>query len=143
MPDPLADILDALAEQIADELSAVQDLQVIGEMNLTPQTIPSIDIYPDDEFQTPSAFGGKVTLNLLIRARVNTVEHEGAQRLLFSLMDPYTEATSLMLAVESDTTIGGKVDNIACDPPSGFGAYVEPDGKGALLGCTWRARVTY
>jgi len=133
--------MDALAAQIDTVLSPqIANLQVVGRMNLTP-TWPSIDIYPGDPFQERSGFGSEdVDLGLVVRARVSTIEHEGAQDVLLGLMDP-TAATSVVKAVESDATLGGRVQQVICDPPSDFGAFVEPNSQGALLGCTWRARV--
>jgi hypothetical protein len=111
-------------------------------MMLNP-TPPAVDIYPAaDPFQEPSGFGGQdTTINLIIRARVSTVEHEGAQDILLGLMDP-NGAQSVVRAVASSRTLNGTVQDAVCDPPSDFGAFLEPTGTGALLGCTWVARIT-
>ncbi len=133
--------MDALAAQLTSVLvPVVPDLQVTGRMNLNP-TPPSIDIYPGDPFQEPSGFGGLDTnVNFVVRARVTTVEHEGAQDVLLELMDP-TASTSVVQAIAANSTLSGAVQQAVCDPPSDFGAYVEPSGQGALLGAVWQTRV--
>lgn len=134
--------MDALASQLAAVLSpALPELQIAGRMLINP-TPPAMDIYPADPFQEASGFGGIDTdIYLLVRARVSPVDHEGAQDALLALMDPGA-STSVVQAVMANKTLSGKVQDLNCQPPSDFGAYVEPDGRQALLGCTWNVRVT-
>ncbi len=139
----LLEVMDALATQLQTQLDPGEDdFQVVGRMMFNP-TPPAIDIYPAaDPFQEPSGFGGQdTTINLIIRARVSTVEHEGAQDTLLAFMDP-GGANSVVRAVAYDRTLSGTVQDAVCDPPSDFGAFLEPIGTGALLGCTWTARIT-
>ena len=135
--------MDALAAQLETELAPhVTNLQVVGRMTFNP-TDPCIDIYPDDPFQEASGFGEMDTdLHFVVRARVSTVDHEGAQDMLLALMDPTGDA-SVRKAVSADKTIGGTVQDAVCFPPSDFAAFVAPaPSKGALLGCTWSVTVT-
>jgi hypothetical protein len=60
--------------------------------------------------------------------------------LLLSMMDP-AATTSVALAITEDETLGGVVEFAGVEPPTEFGAYTDPGGSGALLGCTWRVRV--
>jgi hypothetical protein len=143
LPDPtIAEVMDALAEQIQTGLDpAVETLQVTPRMTFNP-TPPSIDIYPSDPFQERLAFGlGEVEVFFDVRARVSTAEHEGGQDLLLSLMDP-AALTSVAAAISADRTLGGAVQDAQAESPSNFGAYVDPGPNStALLGCTWRTRV--
>jgi hypothetical protein len=137
----LGEVMDALAAQLDSELAPlIEDLQVTGRMTFNP-TPPSIDIYPSDPFQEQIAFGGRqVAAFFDVRARVSTAEHEGGQDFLLSMMDPRAD-TSVYQALVKDKTLNSTVQDVSVEPPSNFGAYVDPGGAGALLGCTWRTRV--
>lgn len=140
MPD-VRDIMDALAAQIAANLSAVDGLQVHARLLWNP-TPPAIDIYPGTPFQEGIAMREKA-LYFTVRARVNTPDHEGAQDLLLDLMDP-DSANSVEDAIRVDPTLGGVVEYaaVASDSPSEFGAFTDPGGEGfTLIGCTWRVQV--
>jgi hypothetical protein len=144
LPDStLLEVMDALADQLETVLSPqIDQLQVVGRMMLNPSP-PTLDIYPSaDPFQDPSGVGGSdVQVNLIIRGRVSPVDHEGAQDVLLGLMD-WASATSVVKAVNANRTLGGYVQDVYCQPPSDFAAFIEPDSRGALLGCTWVAKVT-
>ena len=143
--------MQALRDQIAVELTggstspgtatpAVDELTIYPLLQWSP-TPPAIDVYPADPFQNGIAFGrGNNEIFLTVRARVDTPDHEAAQDLLLSLMDPVA-VTSLAGAVTADRTLGGTVERVDIEGPSDFGVFIDPGG-GALLGCTWKARVT-
>ena len=146
-----AEIMLALADQIALTLtggttSPGTAAAAVAELSVNPLLVwnpspPAIDIYPADPFQEGIAFGkGNVDMNFEVRARVNTPDHDGAQELLLSLMDPVA-VTSVAAAIVSDRTLGGVVEHVMVEGPSDYGFFVDPGG-GALLGCTWKARVT-
>ena len=134
-------ILDALATQIATRLASITDLQVDGRLIPSP-TPPSIDVYPADPFQEALTFGrGNNILFVTVRARVTTVDNEGGQELLLSMMDPVS-AVSVAQAVTYDKTLGGAVGKVSViEGPSGYGVVQDAGGQGALLGCTWRVQV--
>ncbi len=143
MPDAtLIEVMDAIATQLETVLvPVIPDLQVRGRMLINP-TPPAVDVYPADPFQEASGFGGIDTdVYLLVRARVSPVDHEGAQDALLAMMDPGA-STSVLKALMANKTLSGKCQDLNCQPPSDFGAYVEPDGRTALLGCTWTVQVT-
>lgn len=134
----------AMAAQIADELTDIPDLQVVGELAWFP-TPPCIDIYPaTEEFQQQQAFGvGNDTLSFTVRARVNTPDHEGAQTLLLSLVDPKAD-TSLQQAILADRTLDGAVTDMwISSGPSGYGGFPDVNSQNAFayLGCTWTVTV--
>jgi len=143
LPDPtVLEILDAMAAQVVDELDAViESLQVVPRMMLSPSP-PTIDIYPDTPFTARIGMGaGNREFAFLVRARVGTPDHEGGQDLLLMMMDPRAP-TSVHAALESDSTLGGKVEDVWVDGPTGFGTFPSPGGDGSLMGCTWSAIVT-
>ncbi len=140
----VAQIMDALADQLHDELDGViEGIQIEPRMNINPSPDPvAIDIYPGDPFQEPDAFGhGENDIMLTVRARVNTPDSEGAPDALLALMDPQA-STSLEQAVLSDATLGSTVGNLRMETPaSNFGIFPDASGTAAFLGCTWTVRI--
>jgi hypothetical protein len=137
--------MDALQKQIENVLCGtanpvIELLQVHGRLVVNP-TPPAVDIYPADPFQQAFTMGTREFF-FNVRARVSTAENEGGQDLLLSMMDPEA-ATSMSAAILSDRTLGGKVDNLKVDGPSGFGVFPVPASSSgaALLGCTWQVEI--
>ena len=145
MPEStLADVMDALAAQLQDELAGtvpeIDDLQVVSRLIFNP-TPPAIDIYPNEEFMEQISFGsGNVAVFFTVRARVTTADHPAGQDLLLSMMDSRS-ATSVVQALGQDTTLNGTVDDVLAEPPSNYGLFVDPGQATGLLGCTWRVGV--
>jgi hypothetical protein len=106
----LAEIMDALADQIWEAINNVLDVdvQVEPRMVLSP-TPPTIDMYPADPSTDPDlrAFtdmlGGEL---IVVRARVQTADHEAGQDLLLALMDDEDDL-SIVRAIQADPTLGG------------------------------------
>lgn len=148
MSATVADIMDALATSIDNELCGTASvpiipyLQVDGRMVPSP-TPPAIDIYPSDPFQEPLGYGGtNNVIYLTVRARVGTPDSEGGQDLLLSMMDTDAD-TSVAGAILANKTLGGSVGQLSiASGPSAFGVF-EATGTtdGNLLGCTWTVRV--
>lgn len=138
-----------MAAQIQEELCGtanpplIEELQVVGGMWGNPST-PSIDILNGDDFVVDLAYGlGNIEFNFLVRARVSTVDDEGGQDLLDSMMDPRA-ATSVALAILGDRTLGGVVEDCAVIEQSGYALFpipADPEG-GSYIGATWTVRVT-
>lgn len=145
----LIDILDALATTLEDAYATVDigsgiTIQVVGRLNPNPSP-PSIDIYPGHPSTDDNEGGGFSDnhggLIFTVRARVSTADSEAGQDFLLALMDAQDElnvATAL-------TTLGGPLDDlvssIKVEGPSGYTQYVDPGGKGSLLGCDWKVTV--
>ncbi len=130
----------ALADQIRTVI-ADPSVQVAPMLVWNP-TPPCIDIYPSETFQEQESFGkGNTVIYLDVRARVNTPDHDGAQELLLSLMDPEGD-TSVQQAILSDDTLDNIVESVTTSAgPSNYGIFPDPSGQGAFLGCTWTTRV--
>ncbi len=130
----------ALADQIRTVI-ADPSVQVAPMLVWNP-TPPCIDIYPSETFQEQESFGkGNTVIYLDVRARVNTPDHDGAQELLLSLMDPEGD-TSVQQAILSDDTLDNIVESVTTSAgPSNYGIFPDPSGQGAFLGCTWTVRV--
>jgi hypothetical protein len=138
----IMEVRAAITDQIGLVLGPlVTGLQTSGGRMLTNPTPPSIDIYPASPFQEQIAMGGgNNDMFFNVRARVNTPDHEGAEELLCSFMDP-TAATSVALAITSDPTLGGLVEHAWADPPTDYQLFVDSSGGGGFLGCLWLTRV--
>jgi hypothetical protein len=139
----IMEIRAAITDQIDAVLTPlVEGLQTSGGRMLTNPSPPSIDIYPASPFQEQIAMGrGNNEMFFNVRARVNTPDHEGAEELLCSLMDP-TAATSVALAITSDLTLGGLVEDVWAGPPTDYQLFVDTGGGGGFLGCLWLTQVT-
>jgi hypothetical protein len=148
-----AAILDALGNQLEAQLAnglgtadpLLDELQVYRRMTWNPSP-PTIDMYPDPEFQAQIGMGrGNNELIFLVRARVNTPDYEGAQDLLLAMMDQQ-DSLSVAAAItaagtaSASKTLGGMVESVTVEGPSDFGVFTDPGGS-SLLGCTWRVRV--
>jgi hypothetical protein len=134
------EIMEALAAQIDNELALIPDLQVVGGLVWNP-TPPTIDIFPADPFEQLIAYGNEKALFFVVRARVDTPDREGAQALLLSMMDSRDTDHSVEVAILSDDTLGGLVQQITVEAgPAEFGAFVDPGGS-ALVGTTWQTQV--
>lgn len=135
----------ALADQVRDTLEdEIEGIQVEPMLVINPSCSPvAVDVYPADPFQTGIAFGlANNEMMLLIRARVNTPDTDGAQDVLLSLMDPFAD-TSLAQAVLADRTLSGTVeDAVVSEGPSNYGIFADAGGQGNYLGCTWTVKVT-
>lgn len=136
----LLEVQTALADQIRDTLDNT-DIQVEPLLVWNP-TPPAIDIYPADPFQEQERLGvGNDLIFLSVRARANTPDHDGAQELLLSLMDPKA-STSVQQAILTDETLNSTVTQaVVFEGPTNYGIFPDPSGQGAFLGCTWTVRV--
>jgi len=131
--------MDALAEQIDDQLgTAIPNLQVENRLHPNP-TPPSIDIYPGTPFTEVIAYGSRHQYWFTVRARVLTADNEAGQDLLLAMMDA-DEDESVETAIRSTRTYAGaKLGNI--EGPTEYGIFTDSGGEGSLLGCTWRVAV--
>lgn len=144
---PSASLLDLIAE-LADTLReaitpAIEDIQVEPRRTLNP-TPPSIDIYPaEQQFRGDDGEGfGEVSgsVNLTIRARVNTTDHDAAQDFLIELNDEISDI-GVAAIVEEDQTLNGLATSVEVTFASGIGFYEDIPGTGALPGCHWTVKI--
>lgn len=134
----LADIMDALADQIRTALADVTDvaIQVEPRLLINP-TPPTIDIYPgdgrDDQSQAFDDVSGGYFIS--VRARVALGDNIEAQSLLIALMDD-ADPLSLGYAILSDPHLDG-LARIDIRSQTGFVVVQTPGADGALLGCVF------
>jgi hypothetical protein len=137
----LAQILDAMADQIRDVTEQVTDVDVQVEprwvVNPSP---PTIDMYPADPSDEPElrAFGDPLGAELItVRARVGMSDHLEVQNLLLAFMDD-TDPLSIALALMDDKTLGGVAQSLDVRSRSGYVRVLE---GGDYLGCLWQVVV--
>ncbi len=140
MTATLAEVMDALADQIRDVVENVTDVavQVESRIVLNP-TPPTIDMYPADPSGDPElrAFADMVGGELLtVRARVSTVDHVAGQDLLLALMDD-VDPLSLGAAIYEDKTLNGLAADIHLRERSGYVTFLDTGGDAQTLGFTW------
>jgi len=129
----------ALREALATNLSSLPNVQVSAYLLANP-TPPSIHVVPGmtEYHQT---FGGNTAewWEFSVQAFVAAVQDIGAQRRLDEMLDD-SGASSVKVAIESDTTLGGACDDLIVLRRTGYQIYT-PDGRGAVLGAEWTVRV--
>jgi hypothetical protein len=137
----LAQIMDALADQIRSVLVDVTDVTVQVEPRwVTNPTPPCIDIYPSDPSNDPElrtmgdVVGGEL---LTVRARVDMADTAAGQDLLLAFMDD-EDPLSIMQAIEEDDTLGGVAAAVDYRGRSGYVRIVE---SADLIGCLWSVLV--
>jgi acyl-CoA thioesterase len=137
----LAQILDAMADQIRDVTEQVTDVDVQVEprwvVNPSP---PTIDMYPADPSDEPElrSFGDPLGAELItVRARVGMSDHLEVQNLLLAFMDD-TDPLSVALALMDDKTLGGVAQSLDVRSRSGYVRVLE---GGDYLGCLWQVVV--
>ena len=136
----LAEIMDALADQIRDAMEDVTDLDVQVEPRMYVQPDPTcIDMYPTDPSNDPDlrAFsqlhGGEL---ITVRARFSTADHDSGQDLLLALMDD-TDELSLEQAVHSRPDAWRARVRPGLPGAFGYITFIDSASDAALLGATW------
>jgi hypothetical protein len=137
----IADMMDALAAQLQEELCGtanppvVTNLQVVGRMNPNP-TPPSIDVYPSTPFTEVIAYGNQRQYWFTVRARVTTADQKGGQDLLLAMMDDGSNESVEEAIRSTRSYAGAKLGDI--EGPTEFGSFTDTGMPESLLGCTWR-----
>jgi hypothetical protein len=135
----LLELAAGIASQLEQRLTIeIPVLQVTGTANRNP-TPPTIDLYPDDPFQEPDAYGTVFRqATFVVRARVTDLDADSGQTLLLEMMDP-ASPKSVAAALAADPSIGGVCNDSVVEGPSGWGEYSDASGE-TLMGCQWRLR---
>lgn len=137
----LAQLLDAMADQVRDVVDDVTDVAVQVEPRwVANPTPPCIDMYPadpstDPELQAMGDILGEPVFE--VRARVDMADTTAGQDLLLALMDEFDPLSIAAALEESD--LDGLAKSIKVRSRSG---YVRVLDGGDFLGCTWQVVVT-
>lgn len=141
----MAEIMDALAEQLEDNLTPPTGV----ELHIEPRAF-SIAEQPSIDMLIPSATGLEEGLAgfgsdtrygafpLVIRAKVSTADVYAGEDMLLDMIDD-DGPMSIVAALDADRTLGGVCDSLTWGhgfPWSGYTDFPTPDGNGILLGST-------
>lgn len=140
-PATLAELLDAIADQLRTVLiTAAPELGFHIEAGLFRSAeMPAINIYPTSRALTQdfAAFGDLYGgWPVAIRAAVSPADIEAGEDLLWALMDDSTDPLSIILALDSDHTLGGVADDVAWGDWAGYQDFGPPDVAGTYVGST-------
>jgi hypothetical protein len=136
----LAELMDAMADQIRGVLDDVTDIAVQVEPRwVSNPTPPCIDIYPadpsaDQELRAFSELMGEPLFT--VRARVDMADTTAGQDLLLALMDD-TDPLSVAAALE-ESNLDGLATSVDVRSRSGYVRVLE---GGEFLGCLWQVIV--
>ena len=137
----LAELMDAMADQIRGVLADVTDVDVQVEprwvVNPTP---PCIDIYPadpsaDQDLRAFTELVGEPVFT--VRARVDMADTTAGQDLLLAFMDE-TDPLSIAAALD-ESDLDGLASSVDVRSRSGYVRVME---GGDFLGCLWTVLVT-
>jgi len=132
-----AEIADALADALSD-LTGTEDIEVASRMVFSPGQA-QIDIYPADPAEEDVTFGPESRTHWwTIRMRTATADGESVQDFLLASRAPAGDG-SVREALLTDPTLGGLVDNIQIQGPSGYRFYSDPSGSATrYVGQEWK-----
>lgn len=138
MPAPT---VSELREELAENLSTIADAQVSAWMlsNPTPGPGGSIEVVPDEVAYDTANARGLDTYRFIVRAYLPLGSDIGAQKRLDALLAP-AGATSVKAALEADTTLDGKAQDLRVVDATGYRVFGRA-GAPELLGCEWTVEV--
>jgi hypothetical protein len=137
----IAAILDAVADQIRDQFTAVTDIDISVEGRaFKAATLPAVDMYltginglDDGLASFYDTVGG---FPVSIRVRVQPADLYAGEDLLLAFMDD-EDPLSIIAALNTDRTIGGLVETLKWGEWTGYTDFPTRDsdgGEGSYLG---------
>jgi hypothetical protein len=121
-----------------DPLTAVEGMQISAYLLSSP-TPPAIQIYPAETEYDLAMGRGLDRWTLTVQAFFALTSDVGSQVSLDALLAP-AGPLSVKQAVESDSTLGGLVDDLSVVSCTGYRVYVRDSG-GPVLGAEWEVQV--
>lgn len=134
-----AQVMDALADQIDAELSAVTDVTIgVHGRAFSAATVPAVDMYPVAPSLLVDQLGGfgelvSSGLPLNIRVRVQPADLYAGEDLLLALTDD-EDPLSIIGALDSDHMVNGHADDLKWGDWAGYIDFPDPNGEGRFLG---------
>lgn len=133
-----ADRLKELREGVAAAMSGIPDVQVSARW-LTNPTPPAVHVFPG-EIDWHAAMGnGHHNWTLTVEAFAALVTDEGAQEVLDRMVADDGDY-SVKAAIESDSTLGGLVEDVTVTRTYDYGLRLKADGT-LVLGCKWDVEI--
>lgn len=129
----------ALAVNIDTVLNAGEKWIGVSPYFLSSVMLPSVQIVPDHiDYDIANARGGDV-LFITVQALIADNFEQSAQDRLDRLLAG-SGPLSMKAAIESDTTLGGLVDDLRVVSSDDYQVYT-PQGQGASLGADWTVQI--
>lgn len=129
-----APTLAQIRSGLETNLTTIPDTQV-SAYRLANPTPPCVMVLGPDEVAYHKAMGnGHDTWTIVVMAFAGLVSDIGAQKVLDKFIAA-TGSTSVKAAIESDTTLGGAVNDLIVVSCSGYREYTV--GQKHLLGAEW------
>lgn len=97
---------------------------------------PCIQIFPEAHTYHEAMQNGAVGKRYVVQALVGFSDDIAAQKRLDALLDD----DSVKAAIESDCTLGGKVDDLIVREASGYKVF-QFEGARTVLGCDWTVEI--
>ncbi|MBX5461640.1 MAG: hypothetical protein IRZ28_11190 [Steroidobacteraceae bacterium] len=130
----MADIRTGLAANLAP-IPGLQESPWL----LSNPTPPAAEIQPDEVDYDQALGRGLDRWRFTVRVFAGFTSDVGAQKLLDLMLAP-SGPRSVKAALESDCTLGGKVDDLRVTRCSGYRLYGR-DGGPSVLGAEWQVEV--
>lgn len=127
-----------IREGLAANLSSIQDVQVSAYM-LSAPTPPAMHIFPSEIEYDQAQQRGLDIVTMTVQAFVALGVDIAAQITLDELL-AQSGVRSVKTAVEADSTLGGKVQDVHVTAATGYQPFPTKDG-GAILACSWTVLV--
>lgn len=131
--------LQAIRQAVADALSVIttpSGSPIQTSANILPSpTLPTAWSFPAEMDYHLASANGVALLHLTVQAFVSTAVDSGGQQFLDELIQQ-TGANSVKAALETDTTLGGLVQNLIVKKCSGYKQYPVSTGV-HRLGADW------
>lgn len=129
---------------IATNLGSIAGIQALAYMPSNP-TPPTLYVWPEETDYDLTMQRGLDCYHLIVQAMIGFVTDQGAQETLDAMLDSFG-SSSVKVAVESDTTLGGLVDDLRVVKQSGYRLYEVPNvgrgmSAGQILGAEWSVEV--
>lgn len=134
----MAATMAEIREGLAANLSAIEGIQVSPYMLGSP-TPPAIHVIPSSIAYDRAMHRGMDEVTMTVQAFVALGLDQGAQMALDELLAP-TGSRSVKTAIETDRTLGGKVQHVQVDEMSGYNAVTIVD-RGQMLSADWSVTV--
>jgi len=121
---------------LAANLATITGTQIVS-YQLSNPTTPSIAVFPAGVDYNQAMARGLDKWTFTVQAIVSASVDQNGQQLLDSYLAP-TGSTSIRAALESDRTLGGKVQNVQVTRVSGYTLFGDTP---PVLGAEWTVEV--
>ena len=127
---------------LAANLASIEGVQISPYM-LTNPTVPTLEVFPDPEsnVQYHKAFANGVSKWVMcVRGIAGAVTDIGGQETLDEWLE-MSGPTSVFAAIESETTLDGRVADVTVTECTGYSEYIKRGTQSSYFASTWVVEV--